>query len=127
VSVLGTSVAVYKDYFATRKYPFEGAWVLQYSDSDHVKRANLVMLYSDQSGAYWGYSEFDNSDPNEKDHIIWFKVDEFDPKEKQIRLQLYRASRKVVDENYKLDIQRENKLITSAKPNGDKLRLSRPN
>jgi len=85
------------------------------------------MLYSDQSGAYWGYSELDNADPKDKDPIIWVKVDEFDPNKREIRLQLHRASRKLVNEKYQIAIERENKLITSAKPADDKLRLSRPN
>ncbi len=127
VSVLGTSVAVYKDYFAARKYPYEGSWVFQYLDAAELKRTNLIMLYSDQSGAYWGYSELDNADPKDKDPIIWVKVDEFDPNKREIRLQLHRASRKLVNEKYQIAIERENKLITSAKPADDKLRLSRPN
>jgi hypothetical protein len=92
-----------------------------------VKRANVILSYSDQSGAYWGYSEFDNSDTKEQDPIVWFKVEEFDPKAKEIRLQVFRSSRKVADETYQLDIQRENKLFTSTNPNSNKLRLARPN
>src|SRR5437763_1364461 len=35
VSVLGTSVGVYKDYFNARKYPYEGAWqIMLISNAD---------------------------------------------------------------------------------------------
>jgi hypothetical protein len=127
VSVLGTSVAVYADFFSSRKYPFEGAWALQYTDGDYVKRTNVIMMYSNQSRAYWGYSEFDDRDQKDKDAVIWIKIDDFDPKAAEIRLQLYKSSKKIADENYRLTIEREGALLRSDKPNPDKLRLSRPN
>jgi hypothetical protein len=127
ISILGTSVAVYKDFFAVRKYPFEGSWNLVYQDSNNIKRANAIMMFSDQSGAYWGYSEFDNSDLKDGESIVWIKIDEFDPKDKEIRVQLFRSSKKVSEEKYKLRVERDGKLIASVDPNIDKLRLSRPN
>jgi hypothetical protein len=122
VSVLGTSVAVYKDYFATRKYIYEAPWALEYTEKDYLKRAQMIILYSDHAGAYWGYSDFDSSDQKGDDPIVWIKIDELDPTAKEIMLQLYRKSGKTQVEKYPLTIERDNKLIIS----DDKLRLSRP-
>ena len=118
VSVLGTSVAVYKDFFAARKYVYEGPWNFQYMEKDYVKRAHMIILYSDQAGAYWGYSDFDNSDQKVDDGIVSIKIDELDPDRKEVMLQLYRRSGKVEVEKDPLTIERENKLIFS----DDKLR-----
>lgn len=119
MSVLGTSVAVYKDYFATRKYIYEGPWAFE---KDYAKSAHMIISYSDQAGVYWGYSDFDSSDQKGEDPIVWIKVDELDPTKKEIILQMYRKSGKIQVEKDPVTIEREDKLIIS----DDKLRLSRP-
>ena len=61
-SVLGTSVAVYKDAFKTRKYTFEGAWRFSLEvlndDNNLIIDYIVVLTYSTSAEMYWGYSEF---------------------------------------------------------------------
>jgi hypothetical protein len=48
-SILGTSVAVYKDFFYADKYPFEGAWQVSIEKADdptHPTETILLLSYS---------------------------------------------------------------------------------
>src|SRR5262245_15629818 len=50
VSVLGTSVGVYKDYFNVRKYPYEGAWQVTLTSTEnsmHPTEFPVVLAYSE--------------------------------------------------------------------------------
>lgn len=79
-SVLGTSVAVYKDAFASRKFPYEGAWQLQIEPKSPIPSALLSILisHSEQSDTYWGYSEYRTT--KEPAGIIWAHIADFYPK-----------------------------------------------
>jgi hypothetical protein len=89
VSVLGTSVGVYKDYFNTRKYPYEGAWqvvLINNADSMHPTEFPVVLTYSEGGGKYWGFS---NLIPKVHDSALWAEVTEFIPEEKTLELRLH--------------------------------------
>ncbi len=58
-SILGTSVAVYKDYFYADKYPFAGMWevtLTNTADHTHPKEFPLLLSFSEAGDRYWGYS-----------------------------------------------------------------------
>ncbi|MES2772927.1 MAG: hypothetical protein V4722_01995 [Bacteroidota bacterium] len=60
VSVIGTSVGVYKDYFDPNKYPYSGKWiisVLNKNDSNFILNNNIALVYSEHSKLYWGYTD----------------------------------------------------------------------
>jgi hypothetical protein len=56
VSILGTSVAVYRDVFAESKYPYDGLWEMTlWSGYPEVTRKHRVLLsYSSSAETYWG-------------------------------------------------------------------------
>ncbi|WP_342644885.1 hypothetical protein [Mucilaginibacter sp. CSA2-8R] len=57
VSILGTSVGVYKDYFQSDKYPMRGRWNISISVKNKQLADNeLNLSYSESSKAYYGYS-----------------------------------------------------------------------
>jgi hypothetical protein len=89
VSILGTSVGVYKDYFNARKYPFEGQWqVVLTSNADPTRPTEfpVVLTYSEGSSKYWGYSNLVSKSP---ESILWVEVSEFVPEEKTLELQAH--------------------------------------
>ncbi len=94
VSVLGTSVAVYKDAFATKAYPYEGRWQVTVSDPTSNKliaNHSVVLSFSDSAGEYWGYSEFiPASSPS--DRAAWVEVLSFLPDDGSLILRLVSQS-----------------------------------
>lgn len=59
-SVLGTSVAVYKDYFDDDKYPLRGKWNVTIIDkrNKQLSENELLIGYSKYSSVYYGFSNF---------------------------------------------------------------------
>jgi hypothetical protein len=129
-SVLGTSVAVYKDAFTTRKYSYEGGWQLQIIPQVQAPDISLpvLLMFSEQSDVYWGYSEYHPS--KEPEGTIWGQVTVFAPKgasaSVSIRLFSNNGREKIVSaENLKSE--NKGKLFYGLLNDGSKIRLSRPN
>jgi len=88
VSILGTSVGVYKNFFDSSKYPFDGAWqVVLISNADPTRPTEfqVVLTYSKSGGKYWGYS---NVVLRSQDSILWAEVTDFAPEEKSFELRV---------------------------------------
>jgi hypothetical protein len=88
VSVLGTSVAVYKDAFVARPYPYQGRWELAVSDpasNKLIANHTVAMTFSDSAGEYWGYSEFN---PSSGDKAAWVEIMSFLPQDGSLTLRL---------------------------------------
>ena len=129
VSVLGTSVAVYKDAFATRKYPYEGLWELQITSWHQMADLSLpiVFTYSEGSGAYWGYSEYrPSTDPV---RIVWVQATEFSPRtvNADLTLRILTNAGQERRLSQALSSDRKGKVFVGALSEGAKIRLSRPN
>ncbi len=61
-SVLGSSVAVYKDFFEADKYPLRGSWEIMIIDSQSNKTIfdnELLLGYCRNNAEYYGFSELD--------------------------------------------------------------------
>jgi hypothetical protein len=118
VSVLGTSVAVYSSAFSERKHPLEGLWEIEIKDGDVFDTHSLIMMFSDQSKAYWGYSDFrklKDSAPLSQ----WISVKEFDPSAKSLRItRSFKDEEKNVSwTNFKTD--RDGRLYFSDQSSGE--------
>jgi hypothetical protein len=91
VSVLGTGVGVFQGAFAERKYPYEGAWAIRvYSPTNKtlIAEHQAVMIYSQSSEAYWGYSETSLPPSPQPERAISTEIVSFDEKKLQITLRL---------------------------------------
>ena len=78
VSVLGTSVGVYKDAFGSAKRPLEGAWnvtLFEPKTGSVLATHNLLVAYSESSGAYWGYSDV-HATAQSTIRATWMSLDE---------------------------------------------------
>ncbi len=127
MSVLGTSVAVYKDYFNTRKYPYEGAWnvVLTSNASPNSPiEFPVILTYSEAAGAYWGYS---NLVPKSQSSIIWAEVTDLAPDEKALELKVYLSDGTQHTYKWPIGVERKGKLFKSVKEDASfSLELRRP-
>ena len=90
VSVLGTSVAVYRDAFAESKYPYDGPWeitVWETSKPAPVAHHRLLLSYSRSRDAYWGFSDAQfpkDSDSSGAFRCAWLEITDFSPEDKRI-------------------------------------------
>ena len=91
VSVLGTSVAVYKEAFSDRKYPYEGRWDIQITSNDQpqpIANNHLIMMYSTAAETYWGFSDY--TPRNALFSVAsWIKINEFDNKSGRITISYF--------------------------------------
>jgi hypothetical protein len=129
VSVLGTSVAVYKDAFAARKYAYEGPWELQITGLDQspdISRS-ILLIYSEQSETYWGYSDFQSQ--SQPTRAAWLKVIDFGPRgsKADININVLDMTGQEKRLSQSLLMERKGRLFTLSTENGLKIRLSRPN
>ena len=85
VSVLGTSVAVYKDYFEQDKYPLQGIWKFTTIDKNkNISFENeLLLSFSKNSSVYFGFSNH-TSALADSTAISSVEVSQLSPKEKFI-------------------------------------------
>jgi hypothetical protein len=129
-SVLGTSVAVYKDAFTTRKYSYEGGWQLQITPQTQAADVSLpiLLMFSEQSDVYWGYSEFHPS--KDPEGTVWVQVTAFAPKgvKANVSIRLISSSgREKIVSAEDLKSEHKGKLFYGLLNDGSKIRLSRPN
>jgi hypothetical protein len=77
VAILGTTVGVYQGAFSDRKYPLEGAWEVELADKEGVVFAhkNVMLIHSESSDDYWGYSDFTPKDTS----ASWIEVRSLNP------------------------------------------------
>jgi len=90
VSVLGTSVAVYKDYFEAPPHPYEGAWELQIATGDggaYLLDEELVLTFSEAGGYYWGFTKA-NLAPV-RGRAVWAEVVQFTPNNNNVIVRLF--------------------------------------
>ena len=88
-SVLGTSVAVYKDYFDDDKYPLRGKWGVSIIDKNKnlLSENELLMGYSRHSSVYYGFSNF-VSHSYDTGLISYLEIKQLSPEDKFIIYQL---------------------------------------
>jgi hypothetical protein len=97
VSILGTGVGIFQGALAERKYPYEGAWVVRvYSpvNKSFVAERQAVLIYSQSTDSYWGYSETSIATPPDPNKSISVEVVAFDPKKPRVTLRLLFADGK---------------------------------
>ena len=88
VSVLGTSVGVYKDAF--QQDPYQREWLITVHDGAgkvFVNRRSVVLLYSKSNDLYWGYGARPTSSTS-NDDSRWIEVTSFQPTLKKITISL---------------------------------------
>jgi hypothetical protein len=129
VSILGTSVAVYKDYFSARKYPYEGPWQVILTNSADPTRPtefSAVLTYSEDGGRYWGYSNLISTAQDSKT-IVWAEVTDFVPEEKTIQLRLHLGDGTQRVYKWPLTMSRRGRFLKSEPNNTDlSVELRRP-
>jgi hypothetical protein len=118
-SILGTSVAVYKDFFYTHKYPFEGAWettITKTADPPHPAELWLLLSYSESGDRYWGYSNLlaTSSDPKV---LVWVEAVDVSPEQRTARLRLHFGDGSQQVCQWTLLIEKKGKFMRSNAPN----------
>lgn len=115
-SVIGTSVGVYKDYFESSKYPYDGVWHLSLKRSADAEPIECLLLvtYSKNAEKYWGYSNFAttvNAD-NKTKVTYWFELIDYVPEERKARFRMVVSdgSEKTIEQSLKSN--RKGKLLT---------------
>jgi hypothetical protein len=91
VSILGTGVGVFQGAFADRKYPYEGPWVVRvYSavDKSFIAERQAVLIFSQSTESYWGYSETSLVVPPDPNKALSAEIIAFDPKKPRITIRL---------------------------------------
>jgi hypothetical protein len=116
VSVLGTSVGVYKDYFQSSKYPYDGVWHLSLKRSAEAEpiECSLLVAYSKNAEKYWGYSNLVIVAGGEDKPKItyWFELIDYVPNERNARFRVVGSdgSDKTIEQS--LNSERKTKLLT---------------
>lgn len=129
VSVLGTSVAVYKDFFSDRKYLYEGKWELtiQKKDADtYMGRFAVSMNYSENAGSYWGFSNFCVSCKENDEKLVWLEIMSFDEKTPGISLQAIQGNGSDFVIQTALEEKTSGKKFVSLPDSEYRVRLYRP-
>lgn len=130
-SVLGTSVAVYKDSFASRKHPYEGRWemVVNNTTSDLLVLDKAFSIsYSERASIYWGFSEADlNSTDSSK--AVWAEVISFSPNDGRIIIRLLLKNGREISIDQLIDRKRNGRFWETSSLDADKtyrIYLTRP-
>lgn len=118
VSILGTSVAVYRDAFAESKYPYDGQWqitVWQTGQAAPVAQHRLLLSYSKPAEVYWGFSDAkvfpQQSTGSEPLKSRWLEITEFSPDEKRIVIEMHLDLNVISIRAEKLEIRPHAKYI----------------
>lgn len=128
-SILGTSVAVYKDFFYADKYPFEGAWqvmLTKTTDETHPIEFMLLLSYSQAGGRYWGYSNLIANSTDAKT-LVWIEAIDVSLEQPNavLRLHFGDGSQQVVQ--LPLSVEKKGRLLKSRQPSSQlSLELRRP-
>jgi len=126
-SILGTSVAVYSNYFSARKFPYEGAWQAVLTSTANPNRPTellIVLTYSEGAAKYWGYS---NLVSGSQDSVLWAEVTDFAPDEKTLELRVHLSDGTQRVYKWPISAGRKGKLFKSDKNDSNLgLELRRP-
>jgi len=121
VAILGTSVGVYQGAFSDRKHPLEGAWDVQVSDKDGVVIAhrNVVLIHSESSDDYWGYSDYAAKDTG----ASWLEIKSLIPEAGTIAVRLVSSDATSRDLTARVRVAASKRRIDSAME-GDGIRVN---
>lgn len=127
-SVLGTSVAVYRDAFDARKYPYEGAWevnVLKADTNQLLVDHKVVLSFSESAGVYWGYSNVVLEKNDDTTKALWIEVKQFRPDDGYILMRLVSkdGSNQVIDQRLTMS---SDKHRFESQNGAYKIQLTRP-
>ena len=89
-SIIGTSVAVYSDVFAERKYPYEGRWEITISLTDtqpSVLKHSAVIVFSKSAETYWGYCDYKPPTEDMAGKPSWVIIEDFNPKGGRVKFE----------------------------------------
>jgi hypothetical protein len=89
VSIIGTSVGVYKDAFVQQPFPFQGEWLLTVHDSAGktlISQRPTALVYSPSTGVYWGYSAGSVAVNDASGN--WAEVTAFDPGKQRVEVRV---------------------------------------
>jgi len=121
-TILSTSAAIYRGYFAEDRYPYQGVWEVTYQDNSIQFTLPTVISYSESSSTYQGYTGIQKVPTgiryfNGGDCSQYFSIEivDFNPDKNYI------IFRRHVEDNSEeirrdLTIEREGKLIESKTP-----------
>lgn len=128
-SVLGTSVAVYRDAWDTKKYPYEGRWEVTVTQADTNKLLadrSLILSYSESAQVYWGYSDALPISGDDITKATWLEVKQFRPDDQYfvVRLLFKDGNEMVLDQ--RLEVTRNGRILKSQENQNYKILVSRP-
>ena len=129
VSILGTSVAVYKDYFYLDKHPAAGLWevtLTNSADPTHPKEFPLLLSFSEAGDRYWGYSALIANSTDSKT-LVWVEAVDVSPRDGNATLRLHFGDGSVEVFKWTVSVQKKGKYMESTKPSsGFDIQLHRP-
>lgn len=121
-SIIGTSVAVYSDVFAERKYPYEGRWDLSISLTEpdpSMIRHSAAIIFSETAETYWGYSNYKPTTENMTGKSSWVNIEDFNPKDGRIKFEIVSNGNSRKSYDLKIKQERHGKLFKG----GDKEKI----
>lgn len=118
VSILGSSVGVYKESFSERTYKLEGRWELSIWNNNGeqlVLDKDLILLYSKNSEVYWGYSEYSHiiDEESKIDNITWVNIKYIDIDNSLIELELLNKESRYILRFNDIDVSKNKKIINA--------------
>ncbi len=131
VSVLGTSVGVYRDAFSERKYPYEGLWhmYVELIDSQQlVVDHELLLHYSTSAETYWGFAQMRSAEPPNSKTYDWAQITDFQPKAGTLKARFLNHDGSELVLSFRVSSERQCRLFLSKDISTPKypLRLVRP-
>jgi hypothetical protein len=122
VSILGTSVGVYKDAFSPIRGPLEGRWdlLIKPAEAQTYEKYALLLSFSSNARTYGGYSRFEASAD-----IVAVEVTDFDPTSQNLTLTMFAKTGERLSKNLHLTNAGTNRFASSS--TGFSMRLSRAN
>jgi hypothetical protein len=128
-SILGTSVAVYKDFFYDSKYPYEGAWQVELTDTNAPTSPlefSFVIAYSESGQRYWGYSNLISRSADPK-AVVWVEATDIAPEENSAELRLHFGDGTQRIYKWPVELQRRGRYLkSSTASSGFTLEMRRP-
>lgn len=128
-SILGTSVAVYKDFFYADKYPFAGAWQVTLTSNDdptHPTEFPLLLSFSESGQRYWGYSALIANSADSKT-LVWAEAVDVSPHKGTATVRLHFGDGHQQLLRWAITVQKKGRWLESKQPSSNfSLELHRP-
>ena len=129
-SILGSSVAVYKDFFDSEKYPLRGKWQVSVINSRNksLSQNELLIGYSENSDVYYGFS--DVTEPlHDTSGIAFIEVKSLSVKDKIILFQLGHENGKIesFQNSFRISENQKQIFINRGADSTYNVLISRPN